>query len=137
MGAKIDLEDTGKLLLRVTLGATLLLHGINKLAHGIAGIQSNLAGRGIPEFFGYGVYVGEVVAPVMMIAGFKTRIAAAVFAFNMVVATLLAHSGDILALGGSGGWKVELQMLYLFGAVAVALLGAGRYSVSRGNGRWD
>jgi putative oxidoreductase len=55
----------------------------------------------------------------------------------MVVAVMLAHSHDIGALGPGGGWKIELPALYFLGAVAVALLGAGRYSVSRGRGRWD
>lgn len=135
--AKIDLEDAGRLLLRVVLGGLMLLHGIDKLAHGIDSIQNNLGRRGLPELIGYGVYVGEVVAPLFMIAGYKTRIAALVFAFNMVVAVLLVHTGDIFTLGGNGQWGVELQGLYMFGAVAVALLGAGKYSLSRGNGRWD
>lgn len=137
MTAKIDLDDAGRLLLRVLLGVLMLLHGVDKLTHGIGGIQDTLGRAGLPELFGYGVYVGEVIAPLFLIAGYKTRIAAAVFAFNMLVAALLVHSGDIFALGKHGQWKLELIGLFMFGAVAVALLGAGRYSLSKGKGRWD
>ena len=129
--------DLGKLILRASLGLMLLPHGINKLVHGIGGIQNMLSDKGIPEFVGWGVIVGEVVAPLFMILGYRARIAALVFAFNMLVAVLLAHSGDIFALSKSGAWKIELLMLYFFGALSVALLGAGRYSLSRGHSRWD
>ena len=129
--------DLGKLILRASLALMLLPHGINKLVNGIGGIQSMLGDKGIPEFVGWGVIIGEVVAPLFMIIGYRARIAALVFAFNMLAAVLLAHSGDIFALSKGGAWKIELQMLYFFGSLSVALLGAGRYSLSRGRGRWD
>lgn len=122
-------EDLGKLILRVTVGVLMLFHGVSKLIHGVGFIEGMVTSHGLPAFIAYGVYVGEIVAPLMLIAGFYTRIAAAVFAFNMVVAIGLAHMGDILKLGDHGQWAVELQMFYLFTAVAIALLGAGRYSV--------
>jgi len=133
----LDRPDVAKLVLRVSLGGMMLLHGIDKLHGGVAGLQNMIEKKGIPGFIAYGVYVGEVVAPLLILAGWKTRIAALVFAFNMIVAVLLAHSGDILRLGGVGQWAIEVPMLYAFGAVALALLGAGRYSVSRGHGTWD
>jgi putative oxidoreductase len=37
----------------------------------------------------------------------------------------------------TGGWALELQGLYLVSALAVALLGAGRYSVGGSGGRWN
>jgi len=77
------------------------------------------------------VYVGEVVAPLFVLAGFRARAAAAVLGFNMIVAVLLAHTGDIVALSRGGGWKIELQMFYLLGSVAIMCLGAGRYAASR------
>jgi putative oxidoreductase len=133
----LDRPDVAKLVLRISLGGMMLLHGIDKLHGGIAGLQRLVENKGLPGFVAYGVYVGEVVAPLFVIAGWKTRIAALVFAFNMLVAVLLAHSGDIVRLGRHGEWAIELQMLYMLGAVAIALLGAGKYSVSRGRGRWD
>jgi putative oxidoreductase len=132
-----DATDAGKLLLRASLGAMMLLHGVGKLRHGLGGIERRLDEAGLPGFIAWGVYLGEIVAPLLLVAGWKTRIAALVLAFNMLVAIALAHAGDVLALGRSGGWKIELPMLYLLGGVAVALLGAGRYSLSRGEGRWD
>ncbi len=133
----LDRPDAAKLLLRISLGGMLLLHGIDKLHGGIAGLQNMIENKGLPGFVAYGVYAGEVIAPLFILAGWNTRIAALVFAFNMVVATLLAHSGDIFELGRHGGWAIELPMLYMFGAITIALLGAGRYSVSRGRGTWD
>lgn len=122
-------EDLGKLLLRLTLGGLMLFHGVAKITGGIAGISGMLAAKGLPEAMAYGVYVGEIVAPLFIVIGLFTRISAVVFAFNMVVATLLAHSGDLLSIGEHGGWAVELQALYLFPAIAVALIGPGKYSL--------
>jgi putative oxidoreductase len=115
----------------------MLFHGVSKLTHGIAGIIASVDKRGLPHAFAYGVYVGEVIAPLLIVAGFYSRPAALVLAFNMVVAVWLAHSGDVFTLGQGGKWGIELQALFGFGAVAIALLGAGRYSASRGKGKWD
>lgn len=134
----MEKEDLGKLILRVALGLLMLFHGVAKLRHGIAGITANVVSHGLPVFVAYGVYVGEVLAPVFLIAGLGTRVAAAILAVNMVFAVWLAHAGDLLKLSAKGGaYALELQALYFFGAIAVALFGAGRYSISRGKGRLD
>jgi putative oxidoreductase len=133
----IDSRDAGKLLLRLVLGFGMLLHGIHKLGAGIDGIVGLVESKGLPGFVAYGVYLGEVVAPLLLIVGYVTRVAGLVLAFNMVVAIGLAHAGDVFAIGQHGGWKVELQMLYLVGGLSIALLGGGRYGLSRGHGRFD
>ncbi len=133
----LDRPNIAKLVLRLGLGGMMLLHGIAKLHGGVAGLQNMIESKGFPGFVAYGVYVGEVVAPLLILAGWRTRIAALLLAFNMVVAVLLAHSGDVFELGRHGQWAIELPMLYMFGAIAIALLGAGKYSLSRGRGAWD
>ena len=130
-------EDAGKLLLRVTLGVLMLLHGLAKLQGGVGGIGDMLAAHGLPPVLAYGVYAGEVLAPLMVIAGLWTRPAALLMAVNMLFAIGLAHAGDIFRLGEQGGWALELQGFYLFGAVAVALLGAGRISMGGLAMRWN
>lgn len=130
-------DDGGKLLLRVAVGVLMLLHGLFKLSNGIGGITGMVQAAGLPSVLAYGVYVGEVLAPVLMIVGLWTRPAALVVAVNMVVAIVLAHSTQLFSLTKQGGWALELQGLYLFGALAVALLGAGRYSVGGLHGRFN
>src|SRR5690606_27553055 len=49
----------------------------------------------------------------------------------------LVHMGEMFQLTKTGGWALELQGLFLFSALAVALLGAGRYSVGGIGGRWN
>ena len=55
----------------------------------------------------------------------------------MIVALSLAHVSQIFTLNQQGGWAIELQGMYLFGAIAVALLGAGRYSVGGLGGQYN
>jgi putative oxidoreductase len=108
----------------------MLLHGIHKLLHGVGFIAQMVAGAHLPPFFVYGVYVGEVIAPLLLIVGYKTRIAALIYAFNCLVAALLAHWGSLFALSEQGGWNVELLGLYFFGAVALVFTGGGKYACS-------
>jgi len=129
-----SLDDLAKLLLRLVLGVLILFHGWAKLRHGIGGIEAMLAVRGLPSFLAWGVYLGEVVAPLLLILGVYTRLAAALILVNMLVALFLAHSGHFTAFTSSGGWRLELQAMFLVAALAVLLQGAGRHALG---GRWN
>jgi len=127
--------DLGILILRISIGVLMLLHGIAKIGH-LEFIKMSLSANGLPEFIAYGTYLGEIIAPILIIIGFRTRIAAAVFAFNALTAMLLVHASTIFTLSEVGGWAVELLGLYLFGAVALIFSGAGKYAVST-RSQWD
>jgi putative oxidoreductase len=126
-----NFDDAGKLVLRVAVGAMVLLHGIAKVRYGIGSLPGLLEQHGLPGALAYGAYVGEVLGPLLMIAGAWTRVGALLVVANMLFAIGLVHAGEIFALGKQGGWAIELQGLMLFGAAAVALLGAGRFSLGR------
>ena len=96
-----------------------------------------LASHGLPSALAYLVYVGEIVAPVLLIIGLYTRPAAWIIAINMVVALWLVHMKDLFVIGKTGGWALELQGMFLFGAIATAFLGAGRFSIGGTMGRYN
>lgn len=124
-------HDLGKLLLRVTLGVLILLHGIAKLKHGLGPIEGMLQAHGLPAFLAYGAYLGEVLGPVLVILGLYARLGAVLIVLNMIAAIALAHAGQLGQLNETGGWALELQGMFLVGALAVSLLGPGRYSVNQ------
>lgn len=124
-------ESTGKLILRLALGLLILLHGIAKLTGGIGFVTSTVTAAGLPAFFAYAVYIGEVVAPAMVIAGWYSRIGAGLIAVNMLFAIGLVHRAELFSRVGSGGWALELQGMFLFAAVALILLGPGRFSINQ------
>ena len=130
-------DDLGKLILRVVLAVLLLFHGLAKISGGIGFIEGMLQKAGLPGAFGYLVYVGEVLAPLLILVGVFTRAAAAVVAINMVVALLLVHSGEFFTISDTGGWALELQGMYLGSAIALIFLGAGRYSLGGASGRFN
>jgi putative oxidoreductase len=130
-------EDGGKLVLRVLLAVLILFHGVSKLIGGVGFITGMLAKAGLPGALGYLVYVGEVIAPLLLLFGVFARAAALVVVVNMIVALLLVHTRQFFTLNDTGGWALELQAMYLGAAVAVALLGAGRYSVGGVAGRFN
>jgi putative oxidoreductase len=122
--------DVGKLVLRVTLGVLVLLHGVAKLRGGVDPIVGMVTAAGLPGFIAYGAYLGEVLGPLMLIAGFHARIGALLVLVNMLFAVGLAHMGQLGMLNEQGGWALELQGMFIGTAVAVALLGPGRFSVN-------
>lgn len=130
-------EQLGKLILRLTLAGLMLFHGIAKLIGGVDPIAGMLTNAGMPPQLAYLVLVGEILAPLLILAGVWTRMAALVIALNMAVAVLLAHRADLLKMTSHGGWALELQAFFLFTALAIALLGAGRYSMAGQSGRWN
>ena len=130
-------EDLGKLILRSVLAILMLMHGIAKVMNGVSGISGMVAKTGLPGELAYLVYVGEVIAPLLILFGLWTRPAALVMAINMIVAIWLVHPGELFDLTKTGGWALELQGFYLASAIVVALLGAGRYSVGGIHGKWN
>jgi putative oxidoreductase len=138
MGSALKSDNAGKLLLRLAVGGLMIFHGIAKLTHGIGFIEGMLAGRGWPGYIAYGVYLGEILAPILIIIGFKTRIAALIVAIDMVAAIWLAHASNILQIKEAGGaWAIEIEVFYLLGSLALFFIGGGQYSVSRGRSAWD
>jgi putative oxidoreductase len=99
--------DLGLLILRIAVGALMLLHGIAKL-DGVSFIEGMIEGVGLPTFLAYGVYITEIVAPLFI----------------------------IFSLNQHGGWGVELLGLYLFGSITLFFSGGGKIAVSSAK-KWD
>jgi putative oxidoreductase len=122
-------DDAGKLVLRLGLGLIILVHGISKLSGGVGFVSGLLASHGLPPALAYLVYVGEIVAPLLLIVGLYSRPAAWIVVINMIAAIGLIRYKDMFVISKSGGWAMELEGMLLISAVAVALLGAGRFSL--------
>lgn len=120
-----------KLLLRVSVGGMMLPHGLGKIQGGIGFIKQVVVSAGFPEFFAYGIFIGEVIAPLLLIIGYKTKWAAYILSFNMLVAIILVHSADVLKLTSNGAWAIETQMFYVVTGLVIAFLGAGKFSVDK------
>ncbi|HKJ71860.1 MAG TPA: DoxX family protein [Gammaproteobacteria bacterium] len=118
-------DNVGKLILRIVLGILILLHGIAKIQGGVGWIVDTVG------FLGYAVYLGEVLAPVLLIIGWHARIGAALVAINMLFAIGIAHTNEIFALTSHGGWQIELQGMYLFAALALVFTGPGKLGVNQ------
>ena len=124
-------DAVGKLILRLSVGVLMLFHGASKLLNpgSVDFIGGRLTEAGLPSLLAYGVYLGEIVAPLMIIVGLLTRVGGLVVVVNMLFTILLVHTGDILALTEHGGWRLELQGFYLFCGLALMFLGSGKLAV--------
>ena len=132
------MNDAGKLILRLTVGVLLLFHGVAKLGRGIGWLAGLVQAHHLPLWLGYGVYIGEVVAPILLIIGFLTRPAAVVVMIDLAMALYLVVGAKTFVLaaqtGAPGG---ELNFLYIFASLAIVFLGSGRFAASRGKRPWD
>ncbi|MBE9540349.1 MAG: DoxX family protein [Proteobacteria bacterium] len=131
MLSKYNQEELGKLVLRLCVGVLMLFHGYSKIANpgSLDWIGATLSAFHLPSVLAYGVYVGEILAPLMIIIGFRARLGGWLIFVNMVFALFLAHQSELLSLSEQGAWAVELQGFYLFCGLAVALLGSGALAV--------
>lgn len=131
-------EDLAKLVLRVTVSATIMVRGWAVL-HGEQAIRDTLTRWHMPTELAYASLFFEEIAPLMVILGVFARFGASAMVFWMVMAFALAHvdTGHIFQLDANGvGWRVEGPFFFLAMSFCVALLGAGRYGLNIG-GKWN
>jgi len=125
-------------LIRLTVGGTLLVHGIVKLmGPGIAVFaQNSMARRGIEPALAvaYLIYFLETVGAAAIMLGLFTRFFAAAIAIEFAVITFVANWGNGYgATRPGGGWEYPLPWGLIF--LAIALRGGGPYSLDRLIGR--
>ena len=109
--------------LAFSLGFLLLFHGVDKIMNGVGFIEKMLTSANVPyaKYATYGVFIGEVLAPILLIIGRYIKIAGGLIAFNMLVAIFLAHKDTIFTLSEHGGWSIELQVLYFVAGLTLFL----------------
>ncbi|MCS6783616.1 MAG: DoxX family protein [Candidatus Caldarchaeum sp.] len=142
-------QDTAVLFLRVVLGFIMLVHGFPKIGGPVRPQMRNaMKGVGVPGPLFDLVAVLEVVGGIALILGLLTRVAALLFAVQMVgtivlyltklgtsvpppemLQQMVAGSRRVLRgfIAGVGGW--EFDLLILGAAVVLLTTGAGPYSV--------
>lgn len=121
----------GLLLLRVITGGIIAAHGAQKIFEfTLPGTVGSFAGMGVPfpEIAAPVVAFVELIGGILLALGFLTRIVGILLAVDMIVALILVH----LAAGlwvGDGGY--EFVAVLGAAALALALIGAGRFSLDR------
>ena len=60
--------DFGILILRLLVAGLLMFHGFGNLISGYAFIKSMMLQSGLPEFLGYGAFIGEIIAPAYLLS---------------------------------------------------------------------
>ena len=124
-------DATGRFFLRLAVGGLMLFHGIWKLWTGVDWLSTILIDMGLPGYTAYGVYIAEIVAPLLILMGSLTRTASLIVALDMLVAILLMRRGDFFALNlKSGGWSVEVEVFFFFAALARGRGGGKKFRLS-------
>ncbi len=118
-------KDLGLLILRLGAAGMMLTHGIPKISRLF---ESPID---FPDPLGVGAtlslilaLVGEVVAPLLILIGFKTKWAAIPAAITMLVAALVVHADDPF------GTK-EKALLYAMCFLVLVFTGSGKFAVQK------
>jgi|BarGraIncu00222A_1022003.scaffolds.fasta_scaffold11101_1 putative oxidoreductase len=117
-------------MIRITVGAIMLVHGWGKIANGISPLASYLGRVGLtpPAPFAYVVYINETVGAVCIILGLLTRFFAASIAIELAVALWIVHAAKGFGASAGGYEYVLMWGIVMF---AIALRGGGPYSLDR------
>jgi len=105
----------------------MLAHGILILRNGIGNIEAIMVGHGLPKFFAYGAYLGNLIAPIFLIIGLWTRFWALII-FCMMLFIVLVLFPNLLFTLGKHGIRLQLHYLYLFGSLTIFFIGGGAFS---------
>lgn len=122
---KKNFPDLALLILRLGAASLMLTHGIPKInmlfASPIQFADPIGVGQTLSLIF---ALLGEVVAPIFIIIGFKTRLATIPAIITMAVAAFIVHAKDTIDIK-------EKALLFLICFIAIFLAGAGKYSVDK------
>jgi putative oxidoreductase len=115
--------DLALAILRISISSMMLVHGIPKIER----LFASPIEFGDPIGLGPAIslilaLIGEVIAPALIIIGFKTKLAAIPAAITMFVAAFVVHIQDDF------GTK-EKALLYLVGFVVIFLAGPGKFAI--------
>ena len=120
--------DLGLAILRLTTGGVLAAHGAQKLfVYGFAGVTGAFTHMGIPmpAITGPATGLVEFLGGLALVAGLLTRLAGAGLAVTMLGAIGFVHlAGGFFAPNG-----IEFSLTLLGATAALAVAGAGRYSL--------
>ena len=133
-----QVRDLSWLIVRLTAGGFLLIHGIQKLTgNTIAGFAANsLARRGIEPSLplAYVVFFLETVGALCIMFGLFTRLFAAAIGIQFLIIVFVAHWAPGFPWNRpGGGW--EYPAFWGLIILAIGLRGGGPYSLDRKLGR--
>lgn len=112
------------LLLRITLGAMFLAHGLTKLlVFTPAGTAGFFQSVGFPGFLAYPVIAFEILAGILLVLGVYARWVGAIAAVQLFVASTVHFGNGWSFTNANGGW--EYPVFLALSALAVALIGEG------------
>ena len=131
--------DLSYLIVRVTAGGILLVHGLGKIINTTvaAFAAGSLARRGIEPSLplAYLIWFLETVGALCIIFGLFTRFFAAAIGIEFLIITFYAHWGNGFGwTNPRGGWEYPLFWGLIW--VAIGLRGGGPYSLDRKLG-WE
>lgn len=110
----------------------MLFHRAAKVMHGVGGIEKMLeGGASLPAFIAYVVYLGEIIAPLLLIFGFRVKMADILIFGNIIFILVVPYTNKVFILAKQGAGAIELHMFYILTSLAIFFLGARKYRIDK------
>lgn len=123
----------GALVLRVALGVMFIAHALLKVVvFTLPGTVQFFQSVGLPGFLAYVTVLVEIAAGALLIAGYRTRIAALVTLPILFGAAWVHLPNGWVFTAPNGGW--EYPAFLAAAVIAQALLGDGAYAFGKARG---
>lgn len=130
------LQPLALLVMRLSLGIIMSVHGYHKVFGGLQHFAHMIGGMGLPSWLGYVSAFTELLGGLLIIAGFFTRPAAFAICINLAVAIWKVHlHNGLLGSPDHPGFEFPLAAATL--AFALIFFGAGPIAIDhvlRGGG---
>lgn len=122
-------SDVAALLLRVSLGALFLAHGLilKVMTFTVAGTVGFFESLGYPGFFAYLVIFGEIAGGTALILGVYTRLVSLLLLPIMIGATLQHIGNGWVFSSPNGGW--EFPVFWIVMLLVQFTLGSGKFAL--------
>jgi putative oxidoreductase len=115
---------------RVLIGVLLIIYGIDKVMHSIF-IRDVLKDAGLPTFSAYICIAVGFIAPIFIIIGYKTRLAAIAILCNCLYLMSVIRINDLLELYEQGRWAMTILVVFLICTTLLIISGGGKYAIGR------
>ncbi len=115
--------------LRIIIGATMLIHGYPKLKDGAKSAGAWMKSMGIPPFTAALAMLLEVIGGIALILGVLTPLASILFAIFMVSNIVMKKTKINAVYVSTEKPSYEVDVLYLVIFLTIFIVGAGQYSL--------
>lgn len=124
---KTAAQNNGLLLIRLAVGLMILMAGLQKAFNPdqLAVLTETMLSINLPENAVYIVFLFEIIAPLMLILGVLSRMAAGFIVVYVLIGIFTASVDSLMVMDKYKGHALESEFMFILIGFAIICLGSG------------